>query len=360
MIRPQFVLGQIEGFFIAHPNAPSRFPTLSLPKEESPMKKLASTLALLLISAISLTGCASNASSQPSAPTSPSNEKVISLGITQIVDHPSLNDIRTGIEAALKDKGYTDTRLKIDYQNAGGSMENAQVIAQKFEEDHKDLVIAITTPSAQAAFQTIHSAPVIFSAVTDPKGAGLEAKGITGISDKTPIAKQLKLLKALLPNAKQVAMVYNTSEQNSVVQVEEAKQIAPQYQLRIKAIGVSSSADLSSAIDESLIGSDVFYAHVDNTLASAFTLVIEKTKAKQMPIIGAVKKYVTDGALATDGINNYDIGYQTGLMAIRVLEGQPLDKMPIETLENTELIISKTTAESLHITIPSDYQTYVH
>lgn len=351
MIRPQFVLGQIGGFFIAPLNAPLSLSNFISLKEESIMQKLFKAAALLLIGVTSLTGC--------TAATSTAADKTLSVGITQIVDHPSLNEIRDGISAALKDNGYTDTTLKMDYQNAGGSMENAQVIAQKFEEDHKNLVIAITTPSAQAAFQTIHSAPVIFSAVTDPKGAGLETKGITGISDKTPIDKQLKLLKALIPSAKQVAMVYNTSEQNSVVQVDEAKALAANYDLTIKAIGVSNTADLSAAIDESLIGSDAFYAHVDNSLASAFSLVVEKANAKKVPIIGSVKKYVTDGALATDGINNYEIGYQTGLMAIKVLKGASVDDIPVETLQKTECIISKTVASALNITIPNEYANYV-
>ena len=231
-------------------------------------------------------------------------------------------------------------------------MENTQLIAQRFDSQKKNLVIAITTPSAQAAFQTVHSSPVIFSAITDPEGAGLKAKGITGVSDMTPIQKQLTLLKTLLPDAKQIGMVYNTSEQNSVVQVERTKELAAAIGLEVISVGVSSTNDMASAIDQVLMTTDVFYAHVDNSLASAFPLLVQKADAANKPIIGAVEKYVTDGALATDGIDNYQIGYQTGLMAAKVLNGTAVDALPIETIDQTECLISKKVADRFKIQIP--------
>ncbi len=312
------------------------------------------TLILSMISTSLLAfGCTSTKPEATSSEPAAASSEIVEIGITQIVEHPSLDLIRNGIEAALKDQGFdSSSNLKIDYQNAQGSMENTQLIAQKFNDKKKKLVIAITTPSAQAAFQAVKEVPVIFSAVTDPKGAGLEAKGITGVSDMTPIKKQLELLKKLLPEAKTVGMVYNTGEQNSVVQVEMAKTIGKELGLEIISTGVSNTNDMPQAIDQVLSNSDVFYAHVDNSLATAFSLLAQKADAANIPIIGAVENYVTSGALATDGIDNYDIGYQTGLMAAKILKGESIDSLPIETVANTKLIISKKAATRFKITVP--------
>lgn len=321
--------------------------------KHNPFKTQRSALALFLLctAALALTGCQKSIA-KTSIPLT--DEKAVTVGITQIVEHPSLDDIRKGIEAGLKDSGFeTGKNLTLDYQNAQGNMENAQLIAQKFNNKDHQLVIAITTPSAQAAFQTVKEAPVIFSAITDPEGAGLKTKGITGVSDMTPIQKQLDLLKTLLPAAKRIGMVYNTSEQNSVVQVELTKTLASAMGYEVNAIGITSTNDLATALDEVLSKSDVFYAHVDNSLASGFSMLIEKTNEKNIPIIGSVEKYVTDGALATDGINNYQIGYQTGLMAAKVLKGTSVDDLPIETIEKTELIISESAAKRFNVEIPS-------
>lgn len=324
------------------------------------MKKLVLLVTLLAMSLMTF-GC-SSAKSSTAASTSetPAPGETMEVGITQIVEHPSLDLIRSGIEAALKDQGFDSaTNLKIDYQNAQGNMENTQLIAQKFNDKKKKLVIAITTPSAQAAFQGVKDVPVIFSAVTDPKGAGLEAKGITGVSDMTPIKKQLELLKKLLPNAKTVGMVYNTGEQNSVVQVEMAKTIAKELGLEIVSAGVSNTNDMPQAIEQVLSKSDVFYAHVDNSLATAFTLLAEKANSAGIPIIGAVADYVKSGALATDGIDNYDIGYQTGLMAAKILKGESVDNLPIETATNTKLIISKKVVKQFKINVPKELEKYL-
>lgn len=312
-------------------------------------------LTLVGTAALLTTGCQSESAAQTNSQKAQNTKTptIYTVGITQIVEHPSLDAIRSGLEAGLKDQGYeVGKNLIFDYQNAQGSMENAQLIAQQFNTKEKNLVVAITTPCAQAAFQTIKEAPVIFSAITDPEGAGLKTKGITGISDMTPIQKQLDLLKRLLPNAKTIGMVYNTGEQNSVVQVELAKTLAEPMGLTIETVGISSTNDLATALDQVLSKSDVFYAHVDNSLASGFSLLMEKANASNIPVIGSVEDYVLSGALATDGINNYQIGYQTGLMAAKVLSGQSVDDLPIETIDKTELVLSQSAMKKFGITVP--------
>lgn len=306
--------------------------------------------------ALILTGCApAPAAPAPAAPEAAAPEKQLKIGITQIVEHPSLDLIRQGILDGLKDQGFQDgEQIVVDYANAQGNMENTQLIAQKFEADKKDLVVAITTPSGQAAKNNVKSCPVIFSAVTDPEGAGLVDKNISGVSDMTPISEQLELLKALLPNATRIGMVYNASEQNSVVQVELTKEKAAALGLTVEAVAVTNANEIPLALDALLGKVDVLYTHIDNTLASAYGVIIQKADSKKIPVLGAVEDYVKQGAIATRGIDNYKVGYQTGLMAARVLKGEDINAIPFETLKETDLILNEKALAAYGIQVPDD------
>lgn len=143
-------------------------------------------------------------------------QKKIEIGITQIVEHSSLDDVRRGVIDALKEKGYDENKVNIDYKNAQGDFGTAQVIAQEFN-NKSDIIIAISTPSAQAAANNIKDKPIFFSAITNPESAGILRKNVTGVSDKSPVKKQVQLIKKLLPEAKNIGIVYNTSEQNSFI-----------------------------------------------------------------------------------------------------------------------------------------------
>lgn len=321
------------------------------------MNTLTKTLmTATLATALILTGCAP----APAAPETPAPEaaapaETLNIGITQIVEHPSLDLIRQGVLDGLKDQGFAEgSAITVDYANAQGNMENTQLIAQKFESDKKDLVIAITTPSGQAAKNNVKSCPVIFSAVTDPAGAGLVDKNITGVSDMTPITEQMELLKALLPQARTLGMVYNASEQNSVVQVELTKEKAAALGLTVEAVAVTNANEIPLALDALLGKVDVLYTHVDNTLASAYGVILQKAGEKQVPVLGAVEDYVKQGAIATRGIDNYKVGYQTGLMAARVLKGEDVNSIPFETLKETDLILNTKALAAFGITVPEE------
>lgn len=318
------------------------------------MKKLMKSILIMsLTTALILTGCAP--APQPEAPAPAAPAEKIAIGITQIVEHPSLDLIRQGVIDGLKDKGFVDgEQIAIDYVNAQGNMENTQLIAQKFEADKKKLVIAITTPSGQAAKNNVKSSPIIFSAVTDPEGAGLVGDNITGVSDMTPIDQQLELLKTLLPTAKTIGMIYNSSEQNSVVQVELTKEKAIAMGLTVEAVAITTANEIPLALDALLSKVDVLYTHVDNTLASAYGVIIQKANEKKIPVLGAVEDYVKQGAIATQGIDNYKVGYQTGVMAARVLSGEDVNTIPFETLKETDLIINTKALADLGITVSDD------
>jgi putative ABC transport system substrate-binding protein len=191
-------------------------------------------IVLSVVAALALM-TAAGCGSKPEAPAGntgsdagakPEQKKVVKIGITQIVEHPSLDATRKGFLDALKDNGFIEKEnLDVDVQIAQNDMTNNMSIAQKFAGDNKDLVLAISTNSAQAAAQAIKNSPVIFTAITDPLGAklvnSLEKPGgnVTGVSDTHPeeVAKLMEFIAKQFPQVKTVGTVVNEGEQNSLV-----------------------------------------------------------------------------------------------------------------------------------------------
>ena len=275
-------------------------------------------------------------------------EKEIKVGITQIVEHPSLDAARKGVEKALKEKGKN---IKIEYQSAQGDFGTAQLIAKSYASSKKDVIVAISTPSAQAALNATKTIPIVYTAVTDGASAGLKGNNITGTSDMSPLDKQAELIKNLLPKAKKVGFIYNPSEQNSILLLEKFKGVAKAKGLTVVEKGVSSVNDINLAIDSLLSQIDVLYIPTDNLVYSSASLVIQKSNRKNIPVIASTKDIVEKGALATESIDYEKLGYQTGERVIDVLNGKNPKDIPVETLKQTTLVVNQKIAKKYNISL---------
>ena len=275
-------------------------------------------------------------------------EKEIKVGITQIVEHPSLDAARKGVEKALKEKGKN---IKIEYQSAQGDFGTAQLIAKSYASSKKDVIIAISTPSAQAALNATKTIPIVYTAVTDGASAGLKGNNITGTSDMSPLDKQAELIKTLLPKAKKVGFMYNPSEQNSLLLLEKFKGIAKAKGLTVVEKGVSSVNDINLAIDSLLSQIDVLYIPTDNLVYSSASLVIQKANRKNVPVIASTNDIVKKGALATESIDYEKLGYQTGERVIDILNGKNPKDIPVETLKQTTLVVNQKIAKKYNISL---------
>lgn len=281
------------------------------------------------------------------------------VGITQIVEHPSLDQARQGFIDRLGELGYVEgVDIVYDIQSAQGDLATAQTIARKFQADGVDLILAIATPTAQATAHIVKDIPILITAVTDPVAADLvqsiERPGtnVTGTSDLTPVREQLELLKEIVPQARRVGVVYNAGEVNSVVQVELARQAAASLGFTlVEATAANSSEVLQAA--QSLQGRvDAIYVPTDNTVVSALESVILVAERARLPLIAGEADSVAKGALATLGIDYYKLGRQTADIAYRVLQGEDPAGIPIEYLNDLDLVVNVAAAKRMGVTIP--------
>ncbi len=289
----------------------------------------------------------------------PASAEEKSVSVTAIVEHPALDSVRDGVQAALKEAGYeAGKNLKWQYQSAQGNTGTAAQIARKFVGDKPDAIVAIATPSAQAVVAATKNVPVVYSAVTDPVAAKLVANwepshtNVTGVSDLLALDKQMDLVKQVVPNAKRIGMVYNPGEANSVVVVKELQKLLPKLGLTLVEAAAPRSVDVSSAA-RSLIGKvDVIYTNTDNNVVSAYESLVKVGQDAKIPLVASDTDSVKRGAVAALGINYRDLGEQTGRMVVRILKGEKPGDIKSETSTKLELFVNPGAAEKQGVKLP--------
>jgi putative ABC transport system substrate-binding protein len=319
------------------------------------MKKVVVSLLMFLMIA-GMAGCGNKADTQKGT----DNAKV-KVGIIQIVEHPALDAARKGFLDQLAQKGYKEgENLEVEYQNAQGDQANLQTIARQMAQDKCDLILAIATPSAVAMANETSDIPILITAVTDPVSAKLvksnEKPGtnVTGTTDMNPVKDQLQLIKDIVPTAKKVGILYNSSEVNSQVQVKIEDKAAPGLGLELVKVTVTASSEVMQAA-QSLVGRvDAIYLPTDNMVISSLASVVKVAEENKIPIISGESESVQNGAIATVGIDYYKLGQTTGDMAIRVIKGEKPQDMAIEGQQGTDLTLNLKAAENMGVTISQD------
>lgn len=319
-------------------------------------KVIAKMAGMALCAALMMSGCGQKSATDSKQ--AESKEKVYKIGVTQITDHPSLDNCREGFIEGLKNEGYIDgENAEIEFKSAQNDMALATQIAQNFASARKDLVCGISTPSAQTLYSVCleKKIPVIFNAISDPVAAKLAKSeteaiaGISGVSDRLPVEDQLKLIRELLPDAKKIGILYTTSEDNSVSTLKTYKELAGKYGFEIVEKGIGTEAEISQAIDVILNEVDCISNLTDNTVVNNLALLVQKANDKNIPVFGSEEEQVKNGCLASAGLDYFALGVQAGEMAARVLGGESIDSIPFETMKDTKFTLNTTAAEKFGV-----------
>lgn len=280
------------------------------------------------------------------------------VAVTAIIEHPALDAARRGIEDELRAAGYAPDELELVFASARGSRAEAELIASDFVELSPDVIVSISTPSAQAVVGATSTIPVVFAAVTDPLGAGLvddlEQPGgnVTGVSDLSPIDQHLDLIKRIMPAARRLGVIYNPDEANAARLIELIGEEAPQRDLVVVPASVSLSAEVADAAAGLVGKADAVYVPTDNTVITGVEAIAEVGRKNRLPVFAADVDAVPRGAIAAAGFNYYDLGRQTGRMVREVLEGGDPATMPVQRVVASELFVNIAAAEAMGVSVP--------
>lgn len=320
------------------------------------MKKLL-TLLVALMMVLTLSACGSKTVDEPVT----DENKTYTVGIVQLVQHPALDAATEGFKDALKASG-----LNVEFKegNASGDSANCITIVSGFLSDGVDLIMANATPALQAAAAATSEVPVLGTSVTDYATAldmdpaawnGTVGTNVSGTSDLAPLAEQAEMITELFPEAKNVGILYCNAEANSVYQANEITKMLEDKGLTVEKYAFSDTNDVTGVTETACETSDVIYIPTDNTAASNTEAIANVVLNKKVPVVAGEEGICSGCGVATLSISYYDLGYATGEMAAKVLNGADIKTMPIEFAPNVTKKYNTANAKALDVAIPAEY-----
>lgn len=300
-------------------------------------------------------GCSGDSTDQSGE----ADKQSFTIGVAQIVDHTSLNTIRDAFKEEMIKLGYPESSM--DFQNAANDISNLNSIMQKFDGDKKDIIVAIATPTAQAAANYAKQRPVVFSAVSDPIQAGLLTsmekpdKGITGTSDEIQVDQILDLALKLHPDMKTLGFLYNPGEANSVSNLAKVKTYCEAKNITLVESAVTTISDVQTNAQVLLTKVDAVFVPNDNTVASAMSALAGEAQKAKVPVYVGADSMVMDGGFATVGIDYVQLGKETARMTDAILSGKKPEELPVvEFKTNLNIYINEKVMQELGISLPDE------
>ncbi len=325
-------------------------------------KKLLS-VALASTMVVGLAGCGNSATTNGgSDSTADKSGKTYTIGICQLVQHEALDAATDGFKKALKDK--LGDKVKFDEQNAAGDAPTCSTICTSFVTNNYDLILGNATAALQAAVSATDSIPVLGTSVTDYGTAldisdwnGVTGKNVSGTTDLAPLDQQAKCIKELFPYAKNIGIIYCSSEPNSIYQSTTITKYLEDEGYKIKEYTFADSNDVASVTKSACDASDVIYIPTDNTAASCTEAINNVAGPAKTPIFAGEEGIAKGCGVATLSISYYDLGYETGEMAYDILvNGADITKMEVKTAPKFTKEYIADRADDLKVTVPDDYE----
>lgn len=315
------------------------------------MKRLYTIIGILV--AVVIIALVGNQLSQRSNSTKPT------VGILQLMSHPSLNQIHKGVIDGLKEEGYVNGKnIKIDFQNAENDQSNLKSMAEKFKNENAKVTIGITTQAVQALANASSKTPIVMGAVSDPVGSGIvkslkhTGNNVTGVQHVEPVAQQAKLIRTLLPNVKTIGVIYNAGDDAATGEVKLFQSLMEKQGITVKTYTITSTNDIDQVSANMASEVEAVYVPTDNTVAAGIQTLLKNTDSANVPVFGSVQSMIKSGAVATYSISQYDMGVLTGKMAGQILKGKKPSAMPVQHVKTGHYYINTTAAKKFNITIP--------
>lgn len=317
------------------------------------MKKILAIVLSLCLVAACFAGC----------DTAKEGEKTLKVGIIQFMSHPSLDNCYNGVVASLENCGL---QVSIDRQIGSSNAAESDCIsfAKNMVAANYDMIIAIATPAAQAAFAAVEDTdiPVIFCAVSDPVSAKLvesmekPGQNCTGTSDVLDLKAQVEMIQAFQPDVKTIGILYTASEENSLTNLKNFKEICDNKGLTVEATAVQNASDIPAAAEALASKVDCINNFTDNNVVNNLSVVLNAAEKYKIPVYGSEEEQVKNGCMASVSIDYVALGKVTGGMAVQVLGGVDAGTIAVKTITDAELVYNADVVTELGLTLPAQYE----
>ena len=316
------------------------------------MKKI---LAILLaaVMLLSMTACSGSAV----------DDGKYTIGICQIQKHAALDAATQGFKDALIE-AFGAENLTFQDKDAGGEYANCGTIMNGFVSENVDLILANATPPLQAASAATGDIPILGTSVTDYATAlnianwtGTVGGNISGTSDLAPLDQQAAMIQELFPDADTIGLLYCSGEPNSVYQIEVVQGYLEDMGYACERFGFADVNELASVTQSACDYADVIYIPTDNTCAQYTETIANVVIPAQVPVVAGESGICSGCGVATLSISYYDLGYATGLMAVKILKGEAnISEMAVQFAPQAIKMYNEANCEALGIAIPEGYE----
>ncbi len=282
------------------------------------------------------------------------------LAIAQSVKHSALDEVVSGVKHHfLEDDSIAQYIIVITDNESESAGANSESI-RKITAFDPHLIITIGTQASQLLSRHIPLIPVVFSAVTDPVGAGLvedpQKPGglITGLTDMSPVEAHLDIIIRIQPEIRNLGMVFSQFEQNAVMIKEHLNKVTENYGVKLVAVPVRRGEQVTDKALEILNHIDALYISTDNHVVSGISDLVKLCAFAQIPLYAADPSSVASGAVVALSIDYFQMGLQTGAMSRRILEGADPGLIPVERPKEMSIAINVNAAERMNVFLPMD------
>lgn len=284
------------------------------------------------------------------------------VGVLTMMHHPALDQIYKGFVAGLAAEGYHNGKnIKIEYQNANGDQANLNQMANKLINDHAKVVMGITTPAAQSLANATKDTPVLMGGIGDPVGSRLVKSmkhpggNVTGVQSDNPVRQQLALAKRFLPHAKQLGLIYTSSDPSAEHQAKQMEAAAKQLNIKLKVATIANSNDLNQVSQSLLSHVDGVMVPCDNTIAGSMKVLVKNADAVNKPVFPGADTMVKDGGVASISLDQYGMGKATGKMAAQILKGKRPQDMAVDDYHHGKPVLNLKQAHKLGLKVPAGF-----
>lgn len=322
------------------------------------MKKVVAGIMSVALIAGLATGCSNGQTA--------TSEDAVTVGVIQYATHPSLDNCYEGFKQGLEEAGFVEgENLVLDFQNGQNDAGTVDMAAKNMVSKQEDMVVGIATPAAMSAYAAAKDTdiPVVFTAVNGPVASqivqSLETPGTncTGTSDVLPLEDQIKMIRAFLPDADTIGILYTNSESNSISNLEKFEELAPQYGFKVEAMGVTSANEVASGAQALVAkGVDCINNFTDNNVVDNLSSVLQAANEAGIPVFGSEIEQVKNGCLASMSIDYVELGRQTGQMAAQILKGEAsASEMAVQQITESSPVYNSQVMQTLGLSLPADY-----
>lgn len=260
----------------------------------------------------------------------------------------------------MRTRGYPSQRLAMEERYADGDLARLPALAKELVERKPDLLITSSTPAAVAAKKATSSIPIVVVLVADPVGAGIVASlarpggNITGITNNVAdlAGKRLELLKQLVPGMTRAGVIVNPDSPNAPPQMRSAEAAASRLGIQLVSFPLRRAGDLPGALAAARAGSDAALRMIDPLVFNQRKETVALAAKHRLPVIYPTTEDAEAGGLIAYGANSPEQFRQAAVLADKILQGAKPADMPVEQPTKFDLVVNRSVAKALGITIP--------